>query len=217
MAIQQPAPFAVMAQPSMAFQPLALFNTTSIAGFRAGVQTARPVSSRDIRGQLALPGAVERTASVAERLKPAPAVEAHQAALAGKLAVINAIAGLLGDPLASLRPMGIALDDLPAPGFALKSGIPTPAPSRKLNTIGDVITDSRKPTAQRDYIDQDQLSEANASHEADYFRAAVAAIDNTIALRRPWRDGRRRHTVLVCATGPGCGVENCRPHPRVGR
>lgn len=184
LAIQQPAPFAVMAQPAMAFQPMALFNTTSIAGFRAGVQTARPVSSRDIRGQLALPGAVERTASVAERLKPAPAVEAHQAALAGKLAVINAIAGLLGDPLASLRPKGIALDDLPAPGFVLRSNIQTPPSSRKLNTIGDVITDSRKPAAQREYIDQDQLSEGNASHEADYFRAAVAAIDNTIAMMR---------------------------------
>ncbi len=199
-----PAPVALMAQPMMlmnfastalspqagavaptvmTFQPSNLLATQSIAGLRASSAVGRSFTSRDIRSQLALPGAVERTASVAERLKPAPAVEAHQAAIAGKLAVINAIAGLLGDPAASIRPKGIVLGNLPSPGFRLKEGVTVPG-WRKANTIGDVIEDSKKPAESQEYIDLDQLSQDTARHEADYFRAAVAAIDNTIALMR---------------------------------
>ncbi|MGE4044192.1 MAG: hypothetical protein AB7F35_05025 [Acetobacteraceae bacterium] len=172
----------VVAPTIMTFQPATALATSSIAGIRASF-SARDFVSRDVRGQLFLPGAVERTASVAERLKPAPAVEAHQAAIAGKLAVINAIAGLLGDPAADIRPKGIVLGDLPAPGFRLKEGVAV-AGARKPNTIGDVIADSRKPAAAQEYTDLDQLTQDNARHEADYFRAAVAAIDNTIALLR---------------------------------
>jgi len=171
---------AVAAPTVMAIQPTAMLASQTISGIRA---SSRVFGARDVRGQLALPGAVERTASVAERLKPAPAVEAHQAAVAGKLAVLNAIAGLLADPAASVRPKGVALGDLLAPGFRLKDGQTVPAP-RLANTIGDVIQDSRKPVSSQQYIDLDQLKPEDARHEADYFRAAVTAIDNTIALMR---------------------------------
>jgi len=150
----------------------------SVAGLLAST-SARAYSPRDVSAQLALPGAVERTASVAERLAPAPAVEAHQAALAGKLAVINAIGSLIGGGTSNARPVGIALSDLPAPGYARGPN----APAGTI-TIGQVIEDSRQPEAQRRYVDEDQLAQADAHHEADYFRATVSAIDNTIALMR---------------------------------
>lgn len=152
----------------------------SIASYYASTTASRAYSTRDVTSQLYLPGAVERTASVAERLALAPAVQAHQAALAGKLAVINAIAGLL--EMDGERPRGIALGDLPAVGYTLVAG--RTRPPEVANTIGDVIQDMRLTPTARAYQDTDQLSEASATHEADYFRAAVATIDNTIAMMR---------------------------------
>lgn len=151
----------------------------SVAGMFASATAARAYTPRDVSAQLALPGTVERTASVAERLAPAPAVEAHQAALAGKLAVINAIGSLIGGGTSNNRPVGIALADLPAPGYARGPNAPAGTV-----TIGQVIADGKRPSAQRVYIDEDQLAQADAHHEADYFRATVSAIDNTIALMR---------------------------------
>lgn len=152
----------------------------SIASYFTAATGARAFSTRDVTSQLPLPGAVERTASVAERLVLAPAVQAHQAALAGKLAVINAIAGLL--EMDGERPRGIALGDLPSVGYTLLPGKTRPA--GMANTIADVIADMNLPQNARSYQDSDQLAEASATHEADYFRAAVATIDNTIALMR---------------------------------
>jgi hypothetical protein len=136
-----------------------------------------------VQAQQALPGAVERTVSVAERLKGAPAVEAYNYAMAGKYEVMNAIARLLTK--SDRRPQGIALADLPAPGFKLKAGLPPPPASRLLNTIGDVINDrDTRPTDKREYIDIDERTTDAKNHEADYFTSAVGAIDNSIALMR---------------------------------
>lgn len=157
----------------------------SASALRAGLTAT--VNFRDIQAQLALPGRVERTASVAERLAPPPSVEAHAFALEGKLTVVNTIAGLMIDPTKApsgeARPDGIALADLPAPGFRYK---PTTAPGdgRVKDTIGDVIQDREKGEDARDYEDMDDVPKDSARHEADYFNAAVRAIDNTIALMR---------------------------------
>ena len=137
----------------------------------------------NVRAQLAIPGLVERTATVAERLKPAPSVEAYNAALASKLTALNTLAGLLGDAANGTRPRGIALGDLPAPGYRYKPAGDPPA-GRIKGSVADVLADLKKPAAQQEYDDLDELSEANSRHEADYFNAAVRAIDNAIALMR---------------------------------
>lgn len=155
----------------------------SVAGRVAALRFDRAVSVRDVQAQQALPGAVERTVSVAERLKGAPAVEAYNYAMAGKFEVMNAIARLLTK--SGRRAQGIALADLPAPGFKLKAGLPPPAASRQLNTIGDVINDrDTRTTDKREYIDIDERTINAKNHEADYFTSAVGAIDNSIALMR---------------------------------
>jgi hypothetical protein len=163
--------------------PSVLQATTSLTPVSSVTATGRGFTSSDVRQQLPLPGAVERTLTVAERLPPAPSVEAQQAALAGKLAVIATVAALLGDTASGVRPTGIALGDIIAPGFALRAGRTIPAP-RIAGSLADIIQDGPKAAAARDYDDTDQLATQNARHEADYFRAAVQAIDNTIALMR---------------------------------
>jgi len=132
----------------------------------------------DVQGQLPLPGAVERTASVAERLKPSPAVEAHAYALAGKATVIGSLTGLLAGDSAADRPRGVAMGDLPAAGFVLKPGTGLPPSGRTPGTLADLIAHVG------DYRDIDELPDNVAKHEADYFNASVAAIDNNIAIMR---------------------------------
>lgn len=144
----------------------------------AAAAARRPSRVSEVQGQLPLPGAVERTASVAERLKPSPAVEAHTYALAGKVAIINAVTALLAEGAERGRPRGIALGDLPALGYRLKPGSPPPAPGREAETLADLIA---RPGM---YADTDELPDNIAKHEADYFTASVSAIDNTIAVMR---------------------------------
>jgi hypothetical protein len=148
----------------------------------------------DIQAQRPLPGMIERTLSVAERLKPSPAVQALEYALASKSAVIQTLRGLGKNVIG--RPSGIALDDVIVPGFVLKpvgtAEVDTSAAGPKLQ---DMIA---KPA---DYIDLDDVRNQWAiefarakknnpaateptRHESDYFTAAVGAIDNAIALMR---------------------------------
>lgn len=150
----------------------------SLAGFAA---QSRTISVLDIQAERPLPSFVERTLSVAERLPPSPATEAFEYATAGKFAVVTALAGLLGDPKGGPRPAGIALADLPAPGFTFTHG-DLPAPPTVRGTIGDVIRDRREATG--DYADADALGTNQRRHEADYFSGAVNAIDNTVAMMR---------------------------------
>jgi hypothetical protein len=140
-------------------------------------------SAIDIRQQLPLVGAVERTVSIAERLKPSPVVEAHQEALAGKLQVMQTVAALIGDQVAGTRPPGIVIADIQVPGYALKAGQTVPAP-RIAGSAADIVADSRKKPTDQQYTDLDQVTAADSWHEAEYFRASVAAIDNTVALMR---------------------------------
>ena len=177
-------PLTSFAPTIMTMQPSLLQTSTSLAALRATTSTGRDFTAGDIREELSLPGAVERTVTVAERLAPAPSVEAQQAALAGKLAVISAVAGLLGDTTAGVRPAGIALADIIVPGFKLTDTTHVPPPPRIAGSLGDVIQDSHKTASLQEYTDLDQLATQNARHEADYFRAAVQALDNTIAMMR---------------------------------
>jgi hypothetical protein len=179
-----PAQFTFAAQPTiLQLRPSVLQATTSLTPLLSVTATGRGFTSSDVRQQLPLPGAVERTLTVAERLPPAPSVEAQQAALAGKLAVIATVAALLGDTASGVRPTGIAVGDIIAPGFALRAGRTVPPP-RIAGSLADIIQDGHKAPTARDYDDTDQLATQSARHEADYFRAAVEAIDNTIALMR---------------------------------
>ena len=160
--------------------------TISVAAFSAAAisaATATRIGIGNVRGQLALPGLVERTATVAERLTPPPSVEAYNSALAGKLTALQTLAGLISSGTAGERPKGIALGDLPVPGYRFKPATDPPAPRIK-GSVADVLADLAKPAAAQEYEDQDHLSESSARHEADYFNAAVRAIDNAIALIR---------------------------------
>ncbi len=149
----------------------------SIAGLASGLHPTTP-NYVDVRAQLPLPSRIERTTSVAERLVAAPAVEAHSYALEGKLAVVATLAGLMGQAQAGqARPPGIALGDLPTPGFKY-SPAADPAAPRQKETVADLVAHAA------DYTNLDELAPSNARHEADYFNAAVQAIDNTIALMR---------------------------------
>jgi hypothetical protein len=152
----------------------------SIAASAVQMLAYRPT---DVQAQHPVPGMVERSLSIAERLRPAPAVEAHAYAIAGKYAVVNAIAGLIGDPLTGDGRTGIALGDLPAPGFTFTPGT-APPPPRKKGSVGDVILDRAKTGDNNEYRDDDERTAQDSRHEADYFTSAVRAIDNTVALMR---------------------------------
>lgn len=167
----------------------------SLAAVRAGIAgSRRGIDIGDVQFQMPLPSAVERTASVAERLMPSPAVEAHGYAIAGKMAALTAIAGLIG--VASSeggRPLGIALGDLPCPGYR-SPPLPTnpadavpPLDGAPANTVSAVIAELQLRPSQRKHQDLDAFKDSGAGaarHEADYFNGAVRAIDNTIALMR---------------------------------
>lgn len=133
----------------------------------------------DIRAQRPVAGLVERTVSVAERLKPSPAVQALDYAIASKAAVIATLAGLARSD--GTRAAGIALGDLPMPGFKLKN--PSADPS-VVPSLTDLLADQVKPDAQRLFTDADQIPAGQAKHESDYFTAAVQAIDNSVAMMR---------------------------------
>ena len=145
---------------------------TSIAGLSKSIGM-RITDATDVRAQLPLVGRVERTASIAERLKPAPAIEAQRYALEGKMAVIAAVATLIGK--AGAPPIGIALADLPAPGFRFPGKADTV-------TLQAAIADLDLPQDQRKTVDDDDMKDG--AHEAAFFGAGAAAIDNTIALLR---------------------------------
>lgn len=151
---------------------LAALNTASLT--RIGIA--------NVKGQLSLPGQVERTATVAERLPPAPSVEAYNAAVASKLTAIQTMAGLITTSDGT-RPKGIALADIVVPGYRWKGANAPPAP-RIQGSLSDVLADIAKPVSAQEYEDQDVLPQSSARHEADYFSAAVKAIDNAIALMR---------------------------------
>jgi hypothetical protein len=145
----------------------------------------------DVQSSSPLPSSVERTASVAERLTPPPAVDAQAYAIAGKLAAYTAVSQLITGGVAGQRPQGVALGDLPSPGYRVPPitdpNNPPPLSPAPKNTVADVLADLLKPAGQRVYQDTDAMTAGPsqaARHESDYFTAAVGAIDNTIALMR---------------------------------
>lgn len=130
----------------------------------------------DIQRQIPIAGLVERTASVAERLKPQPAVQALEYALASKAAVVTTLAGLSG--ASGGRPIGIALGDLPMPGYVRRA-------EKDVPTLAQLVEDMKKPKSAQLIDDADTLpTNDTQKHESDYFSAAVQAIDNSIAIMR---------------------------------
>lgn len=148
----------------------------SLAGFAAAADAKR-YTARDIQRQIPVAGLIERTVSVAERLTPQPAVQAMTYAIASKAAVLETLIGLATETEG--RPTGIALGDIPVAGFLRKDD----------NTVPKLIDFVADPT-RADIEDLDGLPDRPASppnakfHEADYFTAAVQAIDNSIAIMR---------------------------------
>ena len=154
----------------------------SATAIRLGLINAK-ISARDITGQRPIPGVVERTITIAERIEEAPATKAHQYALAGKVSVLSTIAKLINHASGDRSGLaGIALADLPAPGY----GKPKPGDDKKNEldpvTVGELLADQAKPKGT--IIDVDGVDQLRDTHESGYFEAAVSAIDNSIALMR---------------------------------
>jgi hypothetical protein len=146
----------------------------------------------DVQEQLPLTGYAERSASVGERLTEPPALEAYRYAIDGKQSVLNSLIPLIRtttspDPAGRSGRHGIGMADLQIVGFALKQGVVTA--DRTPETLGDYLAHPA------DYEDADELTgDASKRHESDYFTAAVAAVDNAIAMMR-LAEGR----VSLCA------------------
>ncbi len=137
----------------------------------------------DVRRQIPVAGLVERTVSVAERLKPQPAVQALQYAIASKAAVVRTLAGLTGGT--DGRPKGIALGDIPIAGFRHKSDVGKESDKVRVPTLDELLADQTRSDAAREFVDDDTMPASQAGkHEAEYFSAAVEAIDNSIAIMR---------------------------------
>lgn len=159
------APVATVAQPLLAVAtPVA---TRSIAGARMVLDTSRYKAS-DIQAQLPIAGLVERTISVAERLQPAPAVQALDYALASKAAVVETLVSLAASE--GGMPKGVPLLDVPLAGYSNGDKVPTLAEWRDDSS---------------NILDTDQLPDDGGDrHEANYFTNAVQAMDNAIAIMR---------------------------------
>jgi hypothetical protein len=172
-------------QPTVAaFQPAATASlATSLSANRISL-AATSYIPKDVRAQRPLPGLVERTISVAERLKPSPAVQALEYAIASKGAVLQTLRMLM-EPRTLIsrifgRPPGVPLGDLGVPGFGMKD------PNAPPPTLATLFADQKVENADaRKYVDLDVMIEASdTKHESNYFTAAVNAIDNAIALMR---------------------------------
>src|SRR5690606_32706460 len=137
----------------------------------------------DVRRQIPVAGLVERTVSVAERLKPQPAVQALQYAIASKAAVVRTLAGLAG--ASAGRPQGIALGDIPMAGFRHAADGDKEPSKVRVPTLDELLADQARAEASRQFVDDDTLpASQQGKHEAEYFSAAVEAIDNSIAIMR---------------------------------
>ncbi|MDF2235414.1 hypothetical protein P2H44_22900 [Albimonas sp. CAU 1670] len=139
-------------------------STVSLAGLEANF-AAYDFGTDDVLDQRPMPGTVERTATVAERLETAPAVEAQEYASAGKIEALGVVGALIGGGAAR---EGVALGDLEAPGWVAADGEGTPS-------LAEVL---ESPTAFRD---RDAVA---GRHEASYFAAGAASIDSTVSLLR---------------------------------
>ena len=124
----------------------------------------------DVRRQIPYAGLVERTVTVAERLNPAPAEQAFKYALATKDAILVTLSRLVS----GAGPAGIALGDLPVPGYRAID------PNAAGPTLAQLLEDRGR--SDRRFMDADEPPAEK--HESSYFTATVEAIDNSIALMR---------------------------------
>lgn len=173
MSVAAPLPLMMMPMQIAAFEAAA----PKPAAFATPVATLALDGARyrgaDIRRQIPYAGLVERTVTVAERLAPAPAEQAFKYALATKDAILVTLGRLAGGS----GPAGIALSDLPVPGYRAKDlGVKT-AP-----TLGQLLEDRTRDDDDRRFTDVEEAP--TDKHESTYFQATVEAIDNSIALMR---------------------------------
>lgn len=140
--------------------------------------TSNRYEPADIRGSRPVAGLVERTLSVAERIKPSASAMALDYAIASKAAVIGTLASLIATA-ANSRPRGIALGDLPMPGFRTAASTDD---DPVFVTLDDVLNPPRNGNGISQVVDMDTLPEKK--DESSYFTAAVKAIDNSIGIMR---------------------------------
>jgi len=158
------------------FQPATTKRAINLDVARLSFDTGRYRAS-DIQRQIPIAGLVERTISVAERLTPPPAVQALEYALASKAAVVATLSDLSNGDAG--HPRGIALGDVPMAGFKKKDD------ENVIPTLSELLADRALDRDQQVFQDADTLPErTDERHEADYFTAAVQAIDNSIAIMR---------------------------------
>lgn len=148
------------------------------------------IVASDILGQMPLPGIVDRTVTVAERLKPSDAAKSHEYALAGKLAVLNTLTRLVATTADDQS--GVVLGDILAPGFALIDDDADPA-AADTDFQPATLADMAEVPAGKEQIDLRDIERLKARDtngagetvvESAYFSAAVAAIDDAVALMR---------------------------------
>lgn len=154
-------------------QPVSKQAIFGIDTIKATYDTGR-YAATDVKLQIPIAGLVERTISVAERLKPQPAWQALQFALASKGAVVTTLANLANGT--GGRPKGIALGDIPMAGFRKK------ADHNVVPTLAELLADRNRANGDKVFEDSDEPPADK--HESEYFNAAVEAIDNSIAIMR---------------------------------
>lgn len=168
MAMATPMPLAMMPMQIAAFQTTAP-KPTALPIAALALDSSR-YRGADIRRQIPYAGLVERTVTVAERLNPAPAEQAFKYALATKDAILVTLSRLVS----GAGPAGIALGDLPVPGYkATDPNAPGP-------TLAQLLEDRGR--EDRRFLDADEPPAEK--HESSYFTATVETIDNSIALMR---------------------------------
>ncbi|MEM6898244.1 MAG: hypothetical protein AAF583_00530 [Pseudomonadota bacterium] len=155
----------------------------SLAAYDVAVNRNR-FKRLDIQRQLPVAGLVERTLSVAERLKPQPAVQALQYAIESKEAVLSTLEGLVRG--GGGRPTGIALGDLPMAGFGkIDSKRDDGVDPGHVPTLDQLLADRGKGPKERRFANLDRMPDSQTGkHEAEYFSLAVQAIDHSIAIMR---------------------------------
>lgn len=183
-AMMTPMPLMVMPMQVASFQAAAPRPTATTLPVSALALDSPRYRGADIRRQIPFAGMVERTVTVAERLNPAPAEQAFKYALATKDAILVTLSRLAG----GTGPAGIALSDLPVPGYRAKDTKITVAP-----TLGQLLDDQGRRVEDRLYTHVESTferplvagkEEAADKHESSFFTATVEAIDNSIALMR---------------------------------
>jgi hypothetical protein len=167
LSVPPPAPaHLALSKELLAFQPVSSFTAVKPATFSFASPVGSAVSKLDVLGQTPIVGRplLFRTVSIAQRLQDPPSAETYHAALATKQRVVSGF--LSGD-------LFLMVADLALPGLIKQSADPAPTfeDVRKKGMAAEILKGTYDPV--RDNAD-----------EADFFSAAVKALDDATAVLR---------------------------------